>query len=125
MHSVPMLFVADVEATSKWYQDTLGLTSGHGGPEFEMLLGGDNVILQLHIRDSDHDDHGVSTADPLGNGVMVVIYVDDSKAAYAKAQEKGAEITGELHFNERATMDEFTLRDPNGYGIMVCEAHWD
>ena len=124
MHSVPMLFVTDVEATSRWYQDTLGLESGHGGPEFEMLLGGENVILQLHVSDSDHDDHGVSTSAPLGHGVMVVIYVDDAKVAFERAKERGANITGELHFNPRANMDEFTLKDPNGYGVMVCKANW-
>ena len=124
MHSVPMLFVSDVEATSSWYQRTLGVTSGHGGPEFEMLLGGDNVILQLHVRDSDHDDHGVSTIDPLGHGVIVVIYVDDAKMAFQTVLDAEADVTEELHFNPRANMDEFTLKDPNGYAVMVCQAHW-
>jgi hypothetical protein len=29
----PMLFVADVEGSSRWYQMLLGTTSAHGGPE--------------------------------------------------------------------------------------------
>ena len=33
-----MLVVSDVEASSRWYQDVLGLASGHGGDEYEMLL---------------------------------------------------------------------------------------
>ena len=49
MYSVPMLFVADVEATSEWYQSFLGAESGHGGPEFEMLMADGRTILQLHL----------------------------------------------------------------------------
>ena len=36
-----MLQVADVAASSGWYQRALGFTSGHGGDEFEMLYAGE------------------------------------------------------------------------------------
>jgi catechol 2,3-dioxygenase-like lactoylglutathione lyase family enzyme len=44
----PMIVVHDVEATSAWYQRVLGLRSGHGGPEYEMLMSGERLVLQLH-----------------------------------------------------------------------------
>ena len=68
MHAVTMLFVSDVEATSAWYQSVLGVVSGHGGDEFDMLLAGDNVIMQLHKIDDDHHDHSVNLEGPLVRG---------------------------------------------------------
>jgi hypothetical protein len=53
----PMLFVDDVEATSKWFQSLLGAKSAHGGREYEMLkdAAGD-LLLQLHRADG--EEHG-------------------------------------------------------------------
>ena len=33
-----MIAVRDVEASSRWYQQLLGLRSDHGGPNYERLL---------------------------------------------------------------------------------------
>ena len=38
--SQTMIAVRDVEASSRWYQQLLGLRSDHGGPEYERLLAG-------------------------------------------------------------------------------------
>jgi hypothetical protein len=38
MRPQPLIAVADVEAGSRWFQQVLGLTSGHGGRNYEMLL---------------------------------------------------------------------------------------
>ena len=123
MRTDTMLFARDVEATSKWYQEFLGVQSGHGGSEFEMLMDGDTLLLQLHELDADHD-HGVGTAAPFGNGVIVYVHVDDADAAFARAKELGIEILAELQYNEQASMHEFTVRDPNGYAIGVCKSKW-
>ena len=124
MHSVPMLFVDDVIETSKWYQALLGAKSGHGGDEFEMLLGDKGAILQLHKIDDDHHDHSVDVSEPRGHGVVVVVYVASAESAFAKANDMNVEILSPLAFNEIANMHEFTARDPNGYALMVCEADW-
>lgn len=116
-----MLFVEDVEATSKWYQDFLGMKSAHGGPEYDMLMDGDTLQLQLHQLAADHD-HGIATSSPLGNGVLLYIRVDDADTAYARAQELDLPILNELHYNEQAYMREFTVQDPNGYSIGVCQS---
>ncbi len=60
----PMLQVRDVATSSKWYQTTIGLRSGHGGDEFEMLFAGDDFVLQLHRLDA--HEHGLLQADPDG-----------------------------------------------------------
>ena len=48
--SQTMLMVRDVEASSRWYQQLLGLASDHGGPEYERLLADGELVLQLHQR---------------------------------------------------------------------------
>ena len=123
MRTGAVLFAADVEATSRWYQDFLGMQSGHGGPEFEMLMDGTTLLLQLHQLDADHH-HGVPTAGPMGHGVILYVHVPDADAAYARANELGVEILSELQYNEQARMKEFTARDPNGYAIGVCKSDW-
>ena len=123
MRTETMLFANDVEATSKWYQDFLGMKSGHGGSEYEMLMDGDRLLLQLHQMDADHD-HGVGTSAPFGHGVIIYVHVEDAQAAYARAQALGLEILNALEYNEQASMHEFTVRDPNGYAIGVCKSKW-
>lgn len=127
MRAQTMFFADDVEATSKWYQDFLGLQSGHGGKEYEQLIDGElsgrKILLELHHRDADHD-HGVSTEGALGAGVIVFFHVDDVDAAHAKAQALGVEVLEEPHWNEQAGMHEFSVRDPNGYTLSVCKSKW-
>lgn len=124
MYSVPMLFVHDVEATSRWYQSFLGAQSGHGGPEFEMLLADGRSLLQLHLIEEDHHDHNVELGAPLGHGVVIVIYVDNAAECFAKGEEIGVDVLSDLTFNKQANMHEFSVRDPNGYSLMICEAAW-
>ncbi|HRE03007.1 MAG TPA: hypothetical protein PLV68_17040, partial [Ilumatobacteraceae bacterium] len=57
LRAQPMIFLADVEAGSRWFQDVLGLTSGHGGTEYEMLMDGDTLVAQLHRWDAHEHPH--------------------------------------------------------------------
>lgn len=60
----PMVVVVDVEAASQWFQDVLGLASGHGGSEYEMLMDGSDLVAQLHQWDVDDHPHLGDPADP-------------------------------------------------------------
>jgi catechol 2,3-dioxygenase-like lactoylglutathione lyase family enzyme len=42
-----MIAVADVQQASRWYQQVLGATSGHGGPEYEQLMVGGELDAQI------------------------------------------------------------------------------
>ena len=123
MRTETMLFAKDVEATSQWYQEFLGVRSGHGGSEYEMLLDGEQLLLQLHELDASHS-HGVGTVAPFGHGVIVYVHVDDVFAVYERAKALDLEILNALEYNEQASMHEFTVRDPNGYAIGVCKSKW-
>lgn len=118
-----MLQVGDVAASSRWYQDVLGLTSGHGGDEFEMLFGGDDFLLQLHRMDA--HEHGVLQVDPdgpRGVGVSLWFEVDDRpafEALFQRAKAAGAEVHERPNWNPLAHHYEATLRDPDGYAVIL------
>ena len=57
MNPQPLICVSDVEASSRWYQRLLDCQSSHGGPEYERLMSGGRLILQLHRWDVEHH-HG-------------------------------------------------------------------
>lgn len=118
-----MLQVDDVEAASGWYQSALGLRSGHGGSEYEMLLDGDDFVLQLHRGDA--SEHGIVTAvaeTTVGAGVSLWFECDDEDAfaaAVERARRAGATILQEPHWNEVAHHHEATLVDADGYVVAL------
>ena len=127
MHVVPMLQVADVVAASEWYQRTLGLTSGHGGDEFEMLFAGEpyatTLLLQLHRWEA-HEHGMLGSPDlPAGNGSSLWFQVadrDEFERAWARVgQTTGDHVLAQPAWNPLAHHHEFTLRDLDGYVLAV------
>lgn len=118
-----MLQVGDVAASSRWYQEVLGLRSGHGGDEYEMLLDGDELVLQLHRLDA--HEHGIlqaGTDGARGAGVSLWFEADSRdavEALVAQARAAGANVVEEPHWNPLAHHDEATLVDPDGYVVAL------
>lgn len=119
----PMLFVDDVEATSRFYQGLLGLKGAHGGKEYEMLVDADRKLaLQLHHADAEeHGGERLPDGAPRGAGVLLYFAAPDVRAAYAQAQAMGARCEGEPTFIRLAGHTEFVVRDPDGYAIAVYQ----
>jgi catechol 2,3-dioxygenase-like lactoylglutathione lyase family enzyme len=128
MRPQPLLAVGDVEATSRWYQQLLGCTSGHGGPEYERLMAGDRLVLQLHRWEVEHDHGpiGDRATQPYGNGVLVWFEVDDFDAAVQRAADLGAEVVlGPIRNPPEGQPGgpahrELWVRDPEGYTVVVA-----
>jgi predicted enzyme related to lactoylglutathione lyase len=100
MKPQPLICVADVEASSRWYQDLLGCQSAHGGAEYERLLSDGVLVLQLHRWDVEH--HHGRLGDPSvqpGNGVLLWFEVEDFDAALARADALNAEVVMPRHRN--------------------------
>ena len=117
-----MLVVSDVEASSRFYCEVIGLESGHGGDEYEQLLHDGEIVLQLH--DDGTDDHHGPLADldqVRGNGVLVWFEVADVDAAAARAEAAGAPVVRALHENPNAHQREVWIRDPDGYSVVIAE----
>ena len=101
MRPQPLIAVSDVEASSRWYQQLLGCRSAHGGAEYERLVSGDALILQLHRWDIEHHHGPIGDPDirPYGNGVLLWFEVDDIDAAVARGERMKAQVLMPRHRN--------------------------
>lgn len=122
MRSHPLICVRDVEASSRWYQRLMGLTSAHGGTEYERLNDGDTLVLQLHRWDVDHHHGAIGNPSvKAGNGVLLWFEIADLDGAVARAQQMGVEVVMPHYHHEGAHQWEIWLRDPDGYTVVLSE----
>jgi catechol 2,3-dioxygenase-like lactoylglutathione lyase family enzyme len=119
MKPQPILSCSSVERSSEWYQRTLGLRSAHGGDEYEMLLHGGTLVLQLHQLDADEHPHLVRKDEPLGNGVAIWFESSVYPEVVRRARASGAEVLEDDHVNPLAHHREIWLRDPDGYVVVI------
>ncbi len=129
MRPQPLIAVADVEASSRWYQRLLGCRSAHGGSEYERLESPDGrLVLQLHSFAVDHDHGPIGDAAdrPYGNGVLLwfELDLDCFEAATARVAEMEAPIVLPRHRNPPDGDGgpdhwEIWLRDPDGYTVVL------
>ena len=126
MKPQPMVCARDVEAASRWYQQVLGAKSAHGGPEYERLSVGDELILQLHHWEADeHPNMGAADAAPHGFGAQLWFETADFDAALGRIRALGAEITEDVHVNPNANHREIWLRDPDGFSVVISSSYGD
>ena len=119
----PMLFVDDVEATSKWFQALLDVKSAHGGKEYEMLVDADKkLVVQLHHADGEeHSGNRLPAGSARGAGVLLYFKVPDVRASHAKATSMGATIEGPPTWIKLAGHTEFVVRSPDGYALALYQ----
>lgn len=109
----PMLVLADVPAGSRWFQEVIGLTSGHGGSEYEMLMSDGEIVVQLHNRDvHEHAHLGDPTDASRGNGVLIGLAVPDFDDVLTCVERTGAEVLEGPLFNANALQREVWLAGP-------------
>ncbi len=125
MRAQPLLTVADVPAASLWYQHVLGLTGGHGGPEYEQLLNSSGeLVLQLHDWDAhEHALLGDETLPIRGNGSVLWFETDDFADVVERVQSAAATVLDGPLENPLAQHQEIWLRDPDGYVVVVASAY--
>ncbi len=116
----PMIVLDDVEAGSRWFQAVLGLVSGHGGQEYEMLMDGDVRVAQLHKwATHDHPHLGDPTDASRGNGVLLWFNTDDFDAILARARAADATILDGPMVNPNSQQQELWLAGPEGYKVVI------
>ena len=122
----PLIAVRDVQASSLWYQKVLGLTSAHGGPEYERLMSDGRLVLQLHHWDAHEHPHlGNPALQPYGNGVLLWFQTDDFDAALKLIHTHAAPILEGPLVNPSARHREVWVRDPDSYVIVVAGRYGD
>lgn len=126
MNPQPLIAVRDVKASSLWYQAVLGVESGHGGPEYEQLVSGGRMVMQLHHWDAhDHPHLGNPGTRSRGNGVVLWFQTDDFDGTLRRIRAQEAQILEEVKVNSSANHREIWIRDPDGYVIVVASAYGD
>lgn len=127
MRPQPLIAVTDVEASSRWYQRLLGLRSDHGGKEYERLVAGETLVMQLHRFEVEHHHGPIGNPDdkPYGNGVLLWFETEDFEAIAARAAEMNVEFVLPRHRNPPdgdggPNHWEIWLRDPDGYTVVVA-----
>ncbi|CAN5466109.1 hypothetical protein BH10BDE1_BH10BDE1_25330 [soil metagenome] len=123
----PMISVNNVTKSSRWYQKLLGAKSGHGGVEYEQILSGKTMILQLHAWEIDHHHAGLMGKKSLksrGNGTILWFLVDDFDAFEIRLKKLKPKVLKAIAINENANHREVWLQDLDGYTVVVA-GHYD
>lgn len=117
-----IIAVKDVSKSSKFYQVLLDLTSKHGGNTFEMLADKNGTtVLCLH-KWGEHEHPTMINPDLLtGNGLILFFRVTDLDQIWQHALKANFEIEKEPHYNSNSLKNQFTLRDPDGYYLIISE----
>lgn len=121
MRPQPMIVVRDVDAASRWFRDVLGLASGHGGDEYEMLMDGDTMVVQLHRWEAHEHPHLGDRSNPSrGNGVLLWFATDDFEALVARVAAAQASVLDGPLYNPNGRQREIWLEGPEGYRVVVA-----
>ena len=126
MKPQPLICVDDVETSSLWYQRVLNCRSAHGGAEYERLVAGDRLILQLHKWEEDHHHGPIGNREEVrGNGVLLWFEVENFDEAVERIAQMQTEVILPKHRNPPGGKYgpnhwEIWLRDPNGYKVVLA-----
>ena len=122
IRSETIIAVNNVEESSNWYQKLLSCKSNHGGNTFEILINDEGtVILCLH-KWGEHD-HPTMTNPKIttGNGLILYFRVSDLNKIWENAETLEANIHQKPHLNINSGQKQFTLRDLDGYYLIISE----
>lgn len=120
MKPQPLITVHDVPLSRKWYQNVLGFHSGHGGEDYERLMCGNHMVLQLHKWDTHEHPHLGNPSIPNGNGAVLWFQSDQFDDIVANAEAYRATILAGPHINTNANHREIWLNDPDGYTVVIA-----
>ena len=120
LRTEPIIGVADVQKSSAWYQQLLICKSAHVGTTFEVLVNETNTtVLCLH-RWGDHEHPTLlEPKSSVGNGLILYFRVENLDETWKNAQALGAIIEALPGKNPNSGMDEFAIRDLDGYYLLI------
>lgn len=116
-----IIAVKNVSESSVFYQKLLGCSSAHGGDTFEILKDGDTVILCLHKWGEHEHPTMIDSEKENGNGLILFFRVSNINRILENAKILNALIEKEIHYNKNSIKNQFILRDPDNYYIIISE----
>ncbi|WP_290744118.1 VOC family protein [Haliea sp.] len=112
----------DVARSFTWYQSLLGLPQSSPAHDyFGQIVDSDGTVLLCLHRWGDHEHPPLASPDTAkpGNGLLLFFRVDDFDASLDRARSLVESLEEEPHMNPGTETQEFALRDPDGYYVMV------
>ena len=116
-----IIAVKNVSESSVFYQKLLGCSSAHGGDTFEILKDGDTVILCLHKWGEHEHPTMIDAEKENGNGLILFFRVSNINRILENAKILNALIEKEIHYNKNSLKNQFILRDPDNYYLIISE----
>lgn len=114
--------VADVARSFNWYRSLFGQPeSAPAHDYFGQILDTDGTVLLCLHRWGDHEHPSLrcpDLAEP-GNGLLIFFRVDDFDDSLFRAKALVGQLEEEPHMNPATGTQEFALRDPDGYYVMI------
>jgi catechol 2,3-dioxygenase-like lactoylglutathione lyase family enzyme len=114
--------VGNVHASFKWYQTLLGIPATAPAHDyFGQILDSDGTVLLCLHSWGEHDHPSLTSPDQVrpGNGLLLFFRVDDFDTALSRARTLVAQLDEEPSVNPATGTKEFSLRDPDGYHVMI------
>jgi uncharacterized glyoxalase superfamily protein PhnB len=113
--AVPVIFVANVEASAEFFKDTLGFSIDflHGEPPFYGSVSRDSACVHLKFV---HEPVLTAGAQDRNGFIVAFIEVENVKALYAEYLTAGATFDQKLKKQAWGGRD-FIVRDPDGNGL--------
>src|SRR6266404_2644721 len=114
--------VSDVPSSFKWYQSLFGQQlTGPAHSHFGQLLDSDGTVLLCLHQWGAHEHPTLTSPDRAtpGNGLLLFFRVDDFDMALKRARVLIARLEEEPNMNPATGTQEFAVRDPDGYYVMI------
>ena len=120
----PIIAVKNVEASSNWYQSVFGCNSNHEGNHFDILTDKEGeVMLCLHQwGEHDHPSMQDSSIIP-GNGLILYFRSENLVEVRQNVEKMNYAVETEIQMNPNSHKKEFSLRDLDGYCLIISEYH--
>ncbi|MEP6880986.1 MAG: VOC family protein [Dokdonella sp.] len=114
--------VADVALSSQWYQTLFGqalVAPAHD--YFGQIIDADGTVLLCFHEWGAHEHPSLHSAEQAmpGNGLLLFFRVDDFDESLLRARSLVTRLEDEPQLNPNTGTMEFTLRDPDGYYVMI------
>jgi len=113
---------ANVARSFAWYQSLLGLAATQPAHDyFAQIIDADGTVLLCLHQWGAHEHPTLASPDHAepGNGMLLFFRVDDFDQALHRARALAAALEEEPNLNPSTGTQEFALRDPDGYYVMV------
>ena len=114
--------VSDVPSSFKWYQSLFGQPETQPAHDyFGQILDSDGTVLLCLHQWGEHEHPTLTSPDNAtpGNGVLLFFRVDDFEMGLKRARALVARLEEEPNVNPATGTQEFALRDPDGYYVMI------